>query len=56
VFEKRKLSNYPALFVNNERIEQADCFTYLGVKFWYTGNIIHAVKALNDQALNAYNN
>ena len=56
VFEKRKLSNYPAIFVNNERIEQVDCFTYLGVKFWYTGNMIHAVKALNDQALKAYNN
>ena len=24
---------------------------YLGVKLWYTGNIIHAVKALNDQPL-----
>ena len=35
---------------------QVDCFTYLGVKFWYIGNIIHAVKALNDQALKAYNN
>ena len=56
VFEKRKLSNYPAIFVNNEIIEQVDCFTYLGVKFWYTGNMTHAVKALNDQALKAYNN
>ena len=24
---------------------------YLGVKLWYTGNIIHAVKALDDQPL-----
>ena len=56
VFEKRKLSNYPDIFVNNENIEQVDCFTYLGVKCWYTGNIIHAVKALNDQPLRAYKN
>ena len=56
VFEKRKLSNYPDIFVNNEKIEQVDCFTYLGVKWWYTGNMIHAVKALNDQALRVYNN
>ena len=56
VFEKRKLSKYPDIFVNNEKIEQVDCFTYLGVKCWYTGNMIHAVKALNDQALRAYNN
>ena len=56
VFEKRKLSNYPDIFVNNENIEQVDCFTYLGVKSWYTGNMIHAVKAMNDQALRAYNN
>ena len=56
MFEKRKLSNYPDIFVNNEKIEQVDCFTYLGVTFRYTGNMIHAVKALNDPALRAYNN
>ena len=47
VFEIRKLSNYPDIFVNSEKIEQVDCFTYLGVTFWYTGNMIHAVKALH---------
>jgi len=56
VLEKRKLSNYPDIFVNNEQIEQIECFTYLGVKCWYTGNMIHAVKALNDQPLRAYIN
>jgi len=47
VFEKSKLSNYPDIFVNSEKIEQVDCFTYLGVTIWYTGNMIHAVKTLN---------
>ena len=47
VFEKRKLSNYPDIFVNSENIEHVDCFTYLGVKSWYTGNMIHAVKTPN---------
>ena len=45
--EKRKLSNYPDIFVNSENIEHVDCFTYLGVKSWYTGNMIHAVKTPN---------
>ena len=56
MFEKRKLANYPDTFVNNEKIEQVDCFTYLGVKFRYTGNMIPALKARNDQTLKAYNN
>lgn len=33
-----------------------DNFCYLGVNFTYTGNMKHAVKALSDQALRAYNN
>ena len=31
-----------------------DNFTYLGINFNYTGNMLNAVKVLNEQALKAY--
>ena len=42
--------------MNDDNIEVVDRFTYLGIKFNYTGNFRDAVKTLNEQALKAYNN
>jgi hypothetical protein len=56
VFEKRKQVRGNEFFINGEKVEYVDNFTYLGVRLTYTGNMCGAVKALNDQALRAYNN
>lgn len=56
VFEKRRTDHNNVFFINNENIEIVDNFTYLGVKFSYTGNLLNAVKSLSDQALKAYHN
>jgi hypothetical protein len=48
VFESRKETYHAEIFINGHVIEQVDCFTYLGIKFHYTGNMIHATKALSD--------
>ena len=51
IFEKRKRNINVDFYVNNEKIDIVDNFTYLGVQFTHTGNLINAVKALSDQAL-----
>jgi hypothetical protein len=57
VFEKRRSNDVNIdFYINGEKIEQVDNFTYLGINFMYTGNMTHAVKALHDQALRAYHN
>lgn len=56
IFENRKRSNHADIFINEEKVENVDSFTYLGVKFYYTGNMVHAVKALSEQALKAFYN
>jgi len=56
VFEKKKQNVYPDFYIDNETIETVDKFVYLGIKFTYTGNMQNAVRALNEQALRAYNN
>ena len=53
--KKRKSHNIVQWYINGERIEVVDNFTYLGVNFTYTGNMRSAVKKLYDQALRAYN-
>ena len=55
VFEKRKQRHNLEWFINNETIEEVDHCTYLGVKLVKTGNLRFAVKALNEQALRAFN-
>ena len=55
VFEKGKQRHNFEWFINNENIEEVDHFTYLGVKLVKTGNVRFAVKALNEQALRAFN-
>ena len=35
-------------------IDVVDSFTYLGIKFHYTGNMKYAVQTLHEQALKAY--
>ncbi len=42
------------VLINEEKVQNVDSFTYFGVKFHYTGNMVHAVKALSEQALNAF--
>ena len=56
VFLKRK--NGRCLFnwkINNAIIETIDEFCYLGITFHHTGTMSKTVKALNVQALKAYN-
>ena len=55
IFEKKKTKNNYLWSLNNEIIESVDKFTYLGIKFNYTGPLNDAVKTLNEQALKAYN-
>ncbi len=43
-------------YINAEKVERVDCFTYLGLKLYYTGNLLYAVNALYEQALKAYHN
>ena len=54
VFEKRKSKHDCDIFINGRTVEIVDSFTYLGLKFYYTGSFIHAVRALNEQAQKAY--
>lgn len=54
VSKSRKDTYHAEIFINGHVIEQVDCFTYLGIKFHYTRNMIRATKALSNQALKAY--
>ena len=54
VFEKRKSKHDCDIFINGRTVEIVDSFAYLGLKFYYTSNFIHAVRALNEQAQKAY--
>lgn len=56
IFEKRKQVHNLHFYINGEEIEIVNNFTYLGVKFSYTGSLSEAVKTLHDQALVAYHN
>ena len=55
IFEKEKSRSLFNWKINNEIIETVDELCYLGIKFQHTGNMSNTVKALNDQALKAYN-
>ena len=54
IFEKRKSRHDFIWKVNDEIIEIVDSFTYLGIRFYYTGCMKHAIQALYEQALKAY--
>jgi tetratricopeptide (TPR) repeat protein len=56
IFEKRKSAEHMDFYINAEKVERVDCFTYLGLKLYYTGNLLYAVNALYEQALKAYHN
>ena len=56
IFEKRKQLIHGDLVISGEKIERVDYFTYLGVKFKYTGSMCDAVKLLSEQGLKAYHN
>jgi hypothetical protein len=58
VFERRRnnSTNYNDVFINGEKVEMVDSFVYLGMKFYYTGNLSYAVNTLSEQALKAYHN
>lgn len=56
IFEKRKSRCNFIWSINGSNIEVVDSFCYLGIRFYYTGNMNFSVKCLNDQALKAYNN
>ena len=55
IFEKKRSRRLFNWKINIEIIETVDEFGYLGIKFHHTGNMANTVKALNDQALKAYN-
>jgi hypothetical protein len=56
IFEKAKSRHNYSWFVDTEPIEIVDSFCYLGIKFFYTGSMVYAIKSLSDQALKTYNN
>ena len=55
VFESRRSVHNCRININGQFVENVDNFTYLGVKFSYTGNFAEATKTLSDQGLRAYN-
>ena len=55
VFHKRRMNIDFIWIYNGENLEIVESFSYLGMKFHYTGNLEPGVKALSDQALRATN-
>ena len=39
IFEKRKQRHNYEWFIDNDKLEIVDNFCYLGIRFYYTGNI-----------------
>lgn len=56
IFQKRRQAAARAWIYNNEELEIVDSFCYLGLKFYYNGNIEMSTKTLSEQALRAANN
>ena len=56
IFKKRKQNHGTEFFIENQKIDVMDNFTYLGINFKYNGSLADAVKALSEQALHAYYN
>ena len=54
VFESRKSKNTHKFFIEGREIEIVDSFTYLGIKFYYTGSFNLAIRTLQEQALRAF--
>ena len=53
-FEIRKQNHGTEFFIENQKIDIVDNFTYLGINFKYNGSLADAIKALSEQALHAY--
>ena len=54
IFEKRKSICDINFYINGKVVEIVDSFTYLGIKFSYTGTFKLAVQCLHEQAIKAY--
>ena len=54
VFESHKSKNTHKFFIEGREIEIVDSFTYLGIKFYYTGSFNLAFRTLQEQALRAF--
>ena len=55
VFENQKSEREHSWYINGDLLETVDSFCYLGMKFYYTGNLEPGIKAQSDQALKATN-
>ena len=56
IFQKRWQNPDFDFTINNDNVEVVKNFVYLGINFTHTGNLVNAVKSLQEQALVAYNN
>lgn len=55
VFERRKSVHNFSINIDGQFVDIVDNFSYLGVKFSYTGSCSEATKTLAEQGLRAYN-
>jgi hypothetical protein len=55
VFERRKSVHNFSINIDGQFVDIVDNFSYLGVKFSYTGSFSEATKTLAEQGLRAYN-
>ena len=53
VFSKRKVRDYPSLYLGNKELDNCDEYCYLGVIFSNSGSMRQAFKLLHDKALGA---
>lgn len=53
IFSKRKFRPPLRLKLDGKELEYTDCFSYLGVIFYYNGSFVHTKKKLVEQAQKA---
>jgi hypothetical protein len=53
IFSRRKFRPPLRLKLDGKELEYADCFSYLGVIFYYNGSFVHTKKKLVEQAQKA---
>ncbi len=53
IFSKGKLRNKPEFFLNGDKLDVVDDFSYLGIKFNFNGKFAKTKKHLVDQARKA---
>ena len=56
IFEKRRSNSHPSFYINGTEVETVDTFCYLGIHFYYTGNITRSIKLQVNKAWQAYFN